>query len=191
MEGIPKRKQTRLTYFDYSQPGSYFVTICTYEKHHTFGNIADGKLEPSSLGSLADQTWKTIPDWLGGVELDLFIVMPNHLHVIVNISGAPRAEQVIAPSSSSERPAGTKPHSLSAIIQAYKSRTSRLYRAACPECTQPIWQRGFYEHIIRETLDLEKIREYINNNPLQWELDQANGAKAVNNPFHAWMNTKD
>ena len=175
------RKSIRLKGYDYSQSGAYFVTICTYNKEYLFGNIVDEKMNLSETGAIVSKCWNNIPDHFPDALLDYFVVMPNHIHGIINIVGAKHSHLVstneASPSSvnaSSLQPYGTNPNSLGAIIQNFKSVTARKVNRMLGRQNVPLWQRHYYEHVIRNEDDLNEIREYIVNNPLKWALDKEN-----------------
>ena len=151
----------RLITYDYSQPGAYFVTICTYKHVPMFGEIIDDEMHLNVVGEIARDTWKTIPDRFPGIELDHFVIMPNHIHGIV----------VITDESEVYGSKGRKPL-LGNIIRTYKAATTySIRRAGTPKFG---WQSNYYEHIIRLNYkkDLERIRQYIENNPSRWSEDE-------------------
>ena len=151
----------RLLTYDYSQPGAYFVTICTYEHIPMFGEIIDDEMHLNVVGEIARDTWKTIPDRFPGIELDHFVIMPNHMHGIV----------VITDESKAYGSKGRKPL-FGNIIRTYKAATTySIRRAGTPKFC---WQSNYYEHIIRLNYkkDLERIRQYIENNPSRWSEDE-------------------
>jgi len=169
-----KRISNRLLKFDYSSPNYYFLTTCTEGKRNFFGEVVNGKMQLNGLGLIAEKFWKDIPNHYKGVSLDVFIVMPNHVHGIVII------EPVEADTGRQyQMEAGSLRYgSLPKIIGAFKSITSKaIHEAGLNDFS---WQKSFYDHVIRKEESLDKIREYILNNPLKWELDR-------NNPENLWM----
>jgi REP element-mobilizing transposase RayT len=173
MSFVPK-KQIRLQNYDYTQPGYYFVTICTEGRMEYFGQIINGQMNKSEIGITAEKLWRQIPISYGFVSLDESIIMPNHLHGIV----------IINPHENNGVPwhaaTGLQPlvkDSLQSIINHYKGAVKK-------ECNRSsldfLWQSKFYDHVIRKDESLDKIRKYIQNNPLKWELDR-------NNPESLWM----
>jgi len=170
--------------FDYTQPGAYFITICTHDRIHLFGEIRDGKMVLNESGRIAYDEWMQTPKIRPDTTLDEFVVMPNHIHGIIrrgdpagrpcrgNPPGRPCAKTTNGPASGS----------IGAIIGQYKSLTTKRIRAArlgTPMATvrgiaTMIWQRGYYDHIIRDDESLNRIREYISNNPLKWHEDREN-----------------
>lgn len=166
-------ESTRLQYWDYSNPGLYFVTICTKNFVEWFGKIEDGEMELNEYGIVAEKCWVAIPEHFENVELDEFIIMPNHIHGIVGIDGEYfRGRDVACNVSTSKQMSNIspKPGSLSAIIRSYKSAVTRNIR----KYHNPnfAWQPRFYDHIIRTKTALENIQNYIKQNPANWKKDQ-------------------
>ena len=144
------RKPTRIPNFDYSGDHYYFVTICTHEMSCFFGN--PGKL--NIFGKIAENDLQNMEHHFEHLELVKYVVMPNHIHVIIRIG--------------CDQSAGKRPN-LSTVVGLYKSGVTRKIREIQPDLT--VWQRSFHDHIIRNDVQFQKIWEYIENNPLQWELD--------------------
>ncbi|MBI9051887.1 MAG: transposase [Anaerolineaceae bacterium] len=167
----------RLKRYDYTDPGYYFITICTHQRRMLFGNIENEAIHMNELGEIAQEKWREISNHFENVNLDYFVVMPNHIHGIIQIIDSQSVETRHASSLQNMdiKPiSGVKPKSLCAIIGSYKAAVSRqINRSSIPSDT-PIWQRGFYDHIIRNESSLIKLRQYIENNPLQWQLDHEN-----------------
>ena len=144
------RRSIRLKDYDCSQQGAYFVTICVYGRRCIFGDIHDAVMQRNEFGNLVLQTWHALPDHNSGIVLDAFVVMPNHVHGIVMIE---RAGLEPAPTALPE------------IIRQLKTFSSRKINQLRNTPQQPIWQRGYYEHVIRHQASLNNIREYIQQNP--------------------------
>ena len=183
------RRSVRMPSYDYAQPGAYFVTICTHERAHLFGEIANGQMCLSACGQIVQTCWLAVPHHFSSVRLDAFVVMPNHFHAVVQICGSdiagPALPQGVAidscvddvpvtASQSSTVRAGTMAGSLSAIIQNFKSVTTRAINQSDHAPAARVWQRNYYEHVIRNEKELMTIRQYILNNPLKWGLDREN-----------------
>jgi putative transposase len=168
-------ESARLKGWDYRNAGYYFVTICTKNREHYFGQITDGEMHRSAVCEIAAQCWREIPDHHVGVDLDEFAIMPNHVHGIVvirenvetfhgtSLQGKPKMSEI-----------SPKAGSLSVIIRSYKSAVTRL--AGLNGFKEFAWQPRFYDHIIRDEPSLNKIRQYIFDNPAKWELDKDNPA---------------
>lgn len=176
------RQSIRLKNYDYSQSGLYFVTICTENRENLFGEIVDGKMILNIVGNMIEKLWNKIPERFDTVELDKFQIMPNHVHMVIQIVGAgfiparnnPAREQTRA----TTRVAPTTVV-LGDIIGAFKSLTTHEYilnikNNGWKPFDKRLFQRNYYEHIIRTENDLNKIREYIINNPSMWDRDRNN-----------------
>ncbi len=149
---LPKRKQNRLKGYDYSSNAAYFVTICTDNQKCLFGKIVGNGLDLSDYGNIAENDLKNLPRHFPHIILDKYIIMPNHIHAIIIINKADGIEL--------SRPLPP----LSTVIGLYKSGVSR-------KIGLPIWQKSFHDHIIRNEKVYQEIWEYIDTNPLKWELD--------------------
>jgi REP element-mobilizing transposase RayT len=156
------RKHIRLPGYDYRCTGVYFLTICTVDRLPILGLIRDGVVELSSLGNIVQQAWIELPYHYQHLMVDSYVVMPNHFHGILCLTSN-RIEVAFSPRRFGHLESG----SLSSIIRSFKAGITR-----CAGWNRKLWQAGFYEHIIRNEGDLMNHREYIQNNPLQWELDE-------------------
>ncbi len=167
------RRSIRLKGYDYSQAGFYFVTICCYQRQCLFGDIVDGVMQLNQYGEIVEKEWTRSPLIRQEIELDKYVVMPNNFHaiVIINPVGANVHSPLRQPSYFSEHPS-MKPKSLSSLIAGFKSVVTKKINLIRKSPGTPIWQRNYYEHIIRSEESLNKIREYVVNNPLLWERDQ-------------------
>ncbi|MFW6264119.1 MAG: transposase [Cyanobacteriota bacterium] len=180
-QGKYRSETTRLKHRDYGANGWYFVTICTRNKSYYFGNIINGQIQLSPIGKIAQQFWLDIPNHFNSTYVDASVIMPNHLHGIVVID-RPMVETrhgaSLHPSAThndeSNQFAPLKPGSLQAIINAYKSSVTRWCRKNGYDFFA--WQPRYYDHIIRNDGSLDRIREYIQNNPAKWEEDKENPA---------------
>lgn len=180
------RRSIRLRTFDYAQPGAYFVTVCTHGRACLFGDVVGGEMQLNESGRIARTEWVKTAEIRPNVQLHPheFVVMPNHIHGILWLVGddvgathrvAPTGESRATGSDVAIRrvaPTGAITGSLGAILAQYKSIVTKRIRSACGVPARRVWQRGYYEHIIRDDRSLDRIREYIVNNPLQWELDR-------------------
>ncbi len=176
-------RSTRLPGWDYSRSGYYFVTICTNDRACTFGEIENGRMTLTDIGKVADQCWRDIPDHFPFVQLDAFVIMPNHVHGIVVIVDAPANSdrRDVACNASTIRNANTaqfsrispKQGSLSSVIRSYKSAVTRFAHRAHPNQAFR-WQARFHDRIIRNEKELWRVRRYIQNNVLKWAEDQEN-----------------
>lgn len=177
--GRPQRRSSRLPHYDYSHPGAYFITVRTYKKQLLFGDIVDGKMRLSSFGNIVSHCWQAIPMHFLNANLDRFVIMPNHLHGIIILQDNLRGAACCAPTKKTNVEGNrqiNKPAcgSLSAIVRSFKSAVTKRINEVRKTPGAPVWQRSFWDHIIRNEQDLNRIRQYILNNPLKWHLDRHN-----------------
>ncbi|MDH4162524.1 MAG: transposase [Nitrospirota bacterium] len=164
---IHHRKSIRLKDYDYSQRGAYFVTVCTWNREHSLGTIEQNVLQPSGCGDIVLDCWNALPNHYPHIMLDAFTLMPNHIHGIIMImNDVVRAGLKPAPTENH--------HGLSEIVRALKTFSSRRINASRKTPGMPVWQRNYYEHVIRNDDDLNAIREYIQYNPAGWDRDEEN-----------------
>jgi len=177
---IHHRQSMRLKGRDYSQEGHYFVTICTKNKIECFGEIINGKMELSEIGKIVNQCWLEIPKHFPDVTLDEYTIMPNHIHgiIVINANDDIVGTQNFVSLQQTNKFQRVIPRSLGSIIRGFKIGATKWCRNNNHHEFQ--WQKSFYDHIIRDEKSLDKIREYIRNNPSQWELDR-------NNPENLYM----
>ena len=161
-----RRKSLRLPSYDYTEPGSYFITLCTYDRSCLFGDIVGGESKSNGVGRIVETCWLGIPQHFPGVELDLYVVMPNHVHGLVTLL------------DTTNEPTPNHPRQdIHAVIGGFKSAATRQVNAMRNTPGVALWQRSYYEHVIRSEKGLDRIREYIANNPAKWELDDENPAR--------------
>ena len=166
------RRSVRLRGYDYRQAGIYFVTICTCQRSKLFGDISDGEMTLSPLGEVASEEWRRLPYKRSNVRLDRYVIMPNHVHglfVVANKSESDSSHR--AASHRSKRPRGFPPGSLGAIVSHYKAAVTRRAWSGLIDRGQRIWQRNYYDHIVRSEKALNDIRRYIIQNPARWAED--------------------
>ena len=149
------RHSFRLLDYDYSQEGSYFVTICSYNRECLFGGIVNHEMRLSEYGKIVLECWQAIPMLFLQTSLDAFIVMPNHLYGIIVLSRGDRARHA---SPLPKQPKGPKPNSIGSIIGSFKSAATRKVNQVRLSSGVSIWQRNYYEHVIRDETDLNSIR---------------------------------
>lgn len=178
------RRSIRLRDYEYAAPGAYFLTICAEGRACVFGDIVDGEMRPNHAG-------RTMADWFDelnrafpGVRTDASIVMPNHFHAIVIVG----ADLCVRPDQTDRQvdPADLGTHagvplrvSLASVVQWFKTMTTNAYIRGVndqgwPRFDRRLWQRNYYEHIVRNNIELERIREYIRFNPARWTEDREN-----------------
>jgi Transposase and inactivated derivatives len=171
-----RRRNIRLQSYDYSQAGAYFVTICAYQRRCLFGKIVDDEMRLNEAGQTAERCWQTIPEYFSHVDLDAFVIMPNHVHGVLFIRdafvvGANNHSPLSAHPHTTDSARGTS-KTLGSIVRGFKIGVTKWFRANSD--ILDVWQRNYYEHIIRDEVSLSRCREYIVNNPLQWALDREN-----------------
>ena len=172
-----RRKTLRLKGWDYTSPGAYFVTICTHQRAHLFGRVVDGKMVLNAYGKIVWEEWFKTAQVRPYVALfeDEFVVMPNHIHGIiwiVELDPAVGARRRRAPTK--EQFGKPVAGSIPTIIRSFKSAVTRGINAHRGTPGERVWQRNYYEHIIRNERALQAIRRYIAENPLRWHLDRYN-----------------
>jgi len=161
---LPRRKSIRLKDYDYSQPGYYFITGCVLGRQCLFGSVVGDAVELNAVGEIVSKEWHDLPRRFPSVGLDAFVVMPNHVHGIIILRGRE------AESTPTTR---KRPLTLGQVTRAFKS-LSAVHVNALLGRHGPLWQRLFHDHITRDDWDLNRIREYIQNNPASWALDLEN-----------------
>jgi REP element-mobilizing transposase RayT len=176
---VKNRKKNRLGNYDYSQNGIYFVTICTKDRIECFGEIKDGEMILNKTGNIIKKYWLEISSHFKNILIDEFTIMPNHIHGIIEINNVGNAYMRSKNNNRSKM-------LLSKSIQGFKTAVSKeLHEHEIKEeraCAFPtiIWQKSYFDHIIRNDESLNKIREYIQINPKMWERDR-------NNAENIWM----
>lgn len=181
------RHSVRLRGYDYTQPGAYFVTLCTHQRECMFGDITEGVMRLNVLGRVVQTCWQALPQHFHAVELDAFAIMPNHVHAVICIVDRPTScrgkaspigsgvsKNSIGDALPLPRDRGSNPGSLAAMVQNLKAVSSRQINRLRGTPGATVWQRNYYEHIIRTARELNVVREYIANNPLKWSLDREN-----------------
>jgi len=153
---IHHRHSIRLPEYDYSNPGTYFVTICTHEKKCLFGSVTDDCMVKNNIGELIEKVWMELQKRFPTIKTDEFIVMPNHVHGIIWIT---------------EKSSNGSP-TLGSIIRVFKSISAIDANKIIGRSGASLWQRNYYERIIRNDYELYNIREYIKNNPAKWRYDE-------------------
>jgi len=181
---IHHRRSIRLQHYDYARTGAYFVTICAWRRLCVFGTIEDNNMRSNALGDIVNICWQNISDHFPNVSVDAFVVMPNHIHGILVFDDAPprRGKACLAPTtndiiSRQLRFGAPLPGSLSSVVGSFKSAVSRLINKTRNSPGMPVWQRNYYEHVIRNEDDLNSIREYITYNPSRWADDEEHPEK--------------
>jgi REP element-mobilizing transposase RayT len=167
------RRSIRLKEYDYTNPNWYYLTICTHDKKNLFGEVINSKMILNDYGKIVDDEWLKTKELRKNIDLDEYVIMPNHFHGILIIERGDTARCVPTTSVNENRKFGEmQSGSLSAIIRAFKSVVTKKINELRSASGKEVWQKGFYEHIIRNENDLYNIRKYIELNPLKWEIDE-------------------
>jgi putative transposase len=163
------RKSIRLKGYDYTTENLYFITICTNKRKNLFGKIKRGKIVLNSHGMIASNEWLKTEEIRKNISLDYYIIMPNHIHGIISINNG-HAQRV----PTFEQFGKSEKNSISTIIRSYKSSVTRQIKESGKTLNKPVWQSRFYDRIIRNEKELNRIRMYIINNPMKWQYDREN-----------------
>ena len=169
-ESARRRRSLRLRGYDYRRAGAYFVTICAQDQACLFGNVVDECMSLNDAGHMLARLWNDIPARFADVEIDTFVVMPNHMHGIIVLPDAANGVTTrVAPA-------------LGEVVAAFKSDTTVHYirgvkTRAWPAFRRRLWQRNYYEHVVRDEKALDRIRRYIDENPARWAFDDENPEK--------------
>jgi REP element-mobilizing transposase RayT len=199
-----QRRSIRVKGYDYSQAGAYFVTLCTQDRALFFGETVGETMQVNRAGQMIQTGWDGLPQRFLAMIPDAFVVMPNHVHGVILLSGADiggdhedRPYETLPPDDKGRgesclRPCGTKAGTIGRILQAFKSITTHQYILGVKnEGWIPfpgrLWQCNYYEHIIRDEESLNRIREYILYNPLSWSLDRENPHRRGEDSFDRWL----
>lgn len=182
---IHHRQSIRLGGYDYSQPGAYFITICTQHRECNLGEIINGKMKFTVRGFIVYEFWLKIPHHFPNVELDQFVIMPNHIHGIIVIN-----DELLDKHDSKggddtkggETPPLRKKITLGQIIAYYKYQTTKIINKIDETPGLRIWQRNYYDRIIRHQKILDIARQYIFQNPLRWDKDPNNPRRGGETP---------
>jgi REP element-mobilizing transposase RayT len=180
---IHHRRSIRLKDYDYSQAGAYFVTVCTQNRECLFGDITNASMQLNNYGEVVTKCWNDLSNHFPRIILDAFVVMPNHVHGIVvileNYCRGEVSSPILKPDEikTIEKGGVTPPlqkHTLGQIVAYFKYQTTKHINQIRNTPGLPLWQRNYYEHIIRNEDELNRIGEYIINNPMQWADDENN-----------------
>ncbi|NEP55495.1 MAG: transposase [Symploca sp. SIO2G7] len=163
---LRNRRSIRLPEYDYTQPGAYFITTCSWQRQCLFGDINYGQIQLSRYGEVVKFNWFNLTRVYPHVNLDAFVIMPNHLHGIIVLTEHGKLNT------------SRKRHGLPEIVRGLKTFSARRINQLRNQRGIPIWQRGYYEKVIYNEQSLQNIREYIVNNPLGWEKDEMHPSKS-------------
>ncbi|MFA5187872.1 MAG: transposase [Patescibacteria group bacterium] len=163
----------RLKEWDYSWPGLYYVTICTKDRFCCLGDVKNGLVYLSEIGKIVFEEWLNTPKIRPNVALDDFIIMPNHIHGIIEIKEIGDVVETHCNASLQKPTFGPQRNNLASIIRGFKGVAKKRINQKFGE-NYFAWQSGYYEHIVRDEDDYARIKEYIALNPIRWELDRNN-----------------
>jgi putative transposase len=165
---LPYRRSIRLKGFDYSHPGSYFVTICAFMHHSLFGRMERDKVRLSRVGEIARACWVDIPNHFPNVGISVFVIMPNHMHGILNIEERARRAVPL------RREAFGSPTiaSIPTIVRSYKSAVTKIVRESLGGRAAPVWQSNYFERVLRDGHEFRSASQYILENPKMWHIDE-------------------
>jgi putative transposase len=176
-----RRRSIRLRDFDYAQTGAYFVTICAHERVCLFGELVDNEVQLNDAGKVVKACWLAVSTHFLDVDLDAFVVMPNHLHGIVVITdrvvGAKNVSPLRDNVDTRRRPIQSPSKTIGSIVRGFKIGVTKWFREN--EHGGKVWQRNYYEHVIRNGESLSRIRQYIHENPTRWAFDRENPAAVI------------
>ncbi len=176
------RQSYRLKSYDYSSQGAYFITITTHDREYVFGDIQNGKMELNGYGQILQEIWNHLPRYFPSIDLDEFIIMPNHIHGIISV-GAPfmapfhDMAPLIGINEGVIKDHGVMPDTgaincaptVGRVIRYFKAKTAYSIHQLDPSIS--VWQRNYYDRIIRTNRELEHVRQYIRDNPKNWGQD--------------------
>jgi putative transposase len=170
--------------FDYSQPGAYFITVCTHEKRCCLGEIVLGEMKLNAIGKIVNECWLDIPRHFANVELNTHVVMPNHVHGLFVIHprmgegwrgrpGGPPAQHAV-PLRAETMPQRLAAGSVPVIVRSFKAAASMRVRKMLKRSSFELWQRGYYESAVLRPEEFQSARRYIIENPMRWHADSEN-----------------
>ena len=178
MKSLPKRKSIRKPGYDYTRAGAYFVTICTYQRQHLFGRVIDDAVMLSELGQVVATEWQKTPTIRAEVALDEWVIMPNHFHALLWLSTVAGEESTGPPldeqGTGSRAPLRRESRSLGSCVAGFKAAVTRQINLLRNTPGMSVWQRNYYDHIVRNEMALNAIRAYIRDNPRRWSQDRYN-----------------
>ncbi len=182
---IHHRRTTRLQTWDYSWGWWYYITICTHNRTCLFGEVVGDEMRLNAFGEIVKEEWLKTVSIRPEVELDDYVIMPNHLHGIIILNDPNQPIPIAGTHGSASAndqhigadrrlPLRREPRSLSSFVAGFKSAVTKRINMTRNAPHRPVWQSRFHDHIVRSDADLTRIRMYIANNPLHWSLDEEN-----------------
>ena len=191
------RRSIRLKGYDYAQAGAYFITVVTYDRECLFGDVVENEMRLSDYGSIVQDEWTKSAVLRPRVMLDAFVVMPNHVHGIITLAdddgrgtlqrrGTWQRRGTLQRAPTFERFGKPTSDSIPTILRLFKSATTKRINEMRETPGMPVWQRNYYEHIVRNESSLDRIRQYIFDNPARWAIDRENPQAIAREPEEAW-----
>jgi len=187
---IHHRRSIRLQGYDYSQNGAYFITLCTHNRECLFGQIQNGQMILNEYGKMVEQCWNNLSNHYDNIELDAYVIMPNHFHGIIlitdNVDNVDNVRAIrelpihelpiheLPRQQQKQRQQQRRKMLLPKIVGRFKTNSAKQINQMRNTPGISVWQRNYYEHIIRDEKSLENIRNYIINNPAKWQDDDYN-----------------
>ncbi len=181
------RRSIRLAGYDYAQVGAYFVTICSQDRACLFGEVVAGDMRLNDAGQMIEKWWLELNHKFPTIETDVYVVMPNHFHGIAITAENVGADLCVGPGIQGAHIGAPLP----TVVQWFKTMTTNEYIRGVKKFgwlpfRSYLWQRNYYEHIIRDEISLNCIRQYIIDNPAQWSFDRENPMAVDPEPEDAW-----
>ena len=173
---FPQRKSIRLQSYDYAQQGAYFITIITHNRKCLFGDLDHGEMLLSPIGIIVKNIWQSIPEHFSQANVDYFVIMPNHIHGIIELVGARHAVPL-----QHEAFGKPVPGSIPTIVRSFKSEVTRRVNLFRNTPGEKVWQRNYFEHVIRNETEFQAIYDYLISNPYNWLNDVEYIASEDNN----------
>jgi putative transposase len=178
MSNNRSRRSIRLKGYDYSADGAYFITICVRNRECLLGEINDGQMILNEYGSIVRDVWEDLPDRVSDIDLDEYIIMPNHFHAIISIDKSPESTEIQKDLDVDDIKARRK-MILPKVVGRFKMLTAKAINQS-REIEGSFWQRNYYERVIRSEEDCQIVRQYIINNPVKWEMDEHHPVRGSN-----------
>jgi putative transposase len=170
MSNNRSRRSIRLKGYDYSADGAYFITICVRHRECLLGEIHDGQMILNECGSIVRDVWNGLPDRVSDIDIDEYVIMPNHFHAIILINKSPESTEIHKDLDVDDIKARRK-MILPKVVGRFKMLAAKTINQS-REIEGLFWQRNYYERVIRSEKDCQIVRQYIINNPVQWEMDE-------------------
>jgi len=180
---IHHRRSVRLRGYDYATSGAYFITICAEKRACVFGQVYGETVEPSAVGQRVIECWNTLPSKYSEVELDAFVLMPNHMHAVFGLCYPETLADPVG--------AGSPRRGLGQVMGFFKYQSTKVINEARGTPGAKLWQRSYFDHVIRSNRALDAIRQYIDTNPQRWSADAENPDSDATDNVYQWVRQFD